>query len=57
MLGSPEAVQMKGAGAEAGTGEKKRPGEGVGAGRGEAGAERGGVEAGTELTENTDLFV
>lgn len=56
MLIGPEAVQMKGrteqwkGGAEAGRGEKKRPGEG-------AGAERGGIGAMTELTKNTDPFV
>lgn len=56
-LREPEATQMEGraeqrmGGAEAGRGEKKeRPGEG-------AGAERGGMEAKTELTENTDPFV
>lgn len=43
------AEQWKG-GAEAGRGEKKRPGEG-------AGAERGEIEATTELTENTDPIV
>lgn len=45
------AEQWKG-GAEAGRGEEKRPGEGAG-----AGAERGGIEAMTELTENTDPFI
>lgn len=44
-------------GAEAGRGEKRRPGEGAGAERGGAGAERGGIEAMTELTENTDPFI
>lgn len=69
MLRGPEAVQMKGraeqwkggaeaqGGAEARRGEKKRPGEGGGAERGEAGAERGGIEAMTELTESTDPLV
>lgn len=58
MLRGPEAVQMKGraeqwkGGAEAWRGEKKRPGEG-----GEAGAERGGIEAMTELSESTDPLV
>lgn len=56
-LSGPEATQTEGraeqqmGGAEAGRGEKKeRPGEG-------AGAERGGIEAKTELTENTDPSV
>lgn len=63
MLRGPEAVQMKGraeqwkGGAEAERGEKKRPWEGEGAERGEAEAERGGIEAMTELTESTDPLV
>lgn len=58
-LRGPEATQTEGraeqqmGGAEAGRGERnERPGEGAG-----AGAERGGREAKTELTENTDPFV
>lgn len=58
-LSGPEATQTEGraeqqmGGAEAGSGGKKeRPGEGAG-----AGAERGGTEAKTELTGDTDPFV